>query len=232
VPVALGPWQGEYFNNRYLSGTPAVVRTDAAVAFDWGWESPAPGVKPDDFSVRWSGTFPFDAGSYRITTTSDDGVRVTVDGQPVINAWYPMRGTRTGSVTLAAGSHHVQVEYFEGLQAAHVRLDWERLDAGVGEAAVSAPTGGCTAGPLTLEAWALDRAWVPGGWMATIYARASGGDCQYSYGWERQVERGPTADAVTFEVTNPQRGAMVGEVFVTSAGKTAKVGLYIRAPER
>jgi len=232
VPVALGPWQGEYFNNRYLSGTPVVVRTDGAIDFDWGWQAPASGVNPDDFSERWSGTFPFDAGRYRVTTTSDDGVRVTVDGQPVINAWYPMRGTRTGSVTLGAGSHHVQVEVFEGLQAAHVSLDWERTDAGVAEPAVSAPPAGCTAGPLRLEAWALDRAWVPGGWMAKMYARAYGGDCQYSYGWERQVERGPTADAVTFEVTNPQRGAMVGEVFVTSAGETATVGLYIRPPER
>ena len=32
-----GNWRGEYFNNRELSGSPAMVREDLAVAFNWGW---------------------------------------------------------------------------------------------------------------------------------------------------------------------------------------------------
>src|SRR5437868_1939721 len=47
--------QGEYFNNRELKGTPALVRTDAQVNFDWGAMSPAPQVAADNFSVRWTG---------------------------------------------------------------------------------------------------------------------------------------------------------------------------------
>jgi hypothetical protein len=31
-----GPWQGEYFNNRTLSGTPALTRQDAVIDFNWG----------------------------------------------------------------------------------------------------------------------------------------------------------------------------------------------------
>jgi hypothetical protein len=231
APVPLGPWQGEYFNNRYLSGLPTVVRSDAAVDFNWGWGNPVSGVGQDDFSVRWSGTFPFESGRYRFTTTSDDGVRVYVDGQPVISAWYAMRGTRTGYADLTAGSHSVRVEYFERSQAATVRLEWQRVGGGGYVPIDPLLPVGCVGGPLELKAWPADRVCVPGGWKATIYAKGSGGDCQYTYAWERQVKAGPTPTAVTFELTNRNRGAMVGEVSVTSAGQTAKVGLYIRPPD-
>jgi hypothetical protein len=231
APVTLGPWQGEYFNNRYLSGSPTVVRSDAVVDFNWGWSAPVSGVGSDNFSARWSGTFPFEGGRYRFTTTSDDGVRVTIDGQPIINAWYAMRGTRTGYVTLPAGSHSVRVEYFERLQAAMVRLDWQLIDAVAPTPVISPVLGGCAGGPLRLEAWPADSECVAGGWRAIIYARGYGGDCRYTYAWERQVKAGPTSNAVTFELTNRNRGAMVGEVSVTSAGQTARVGLYIRPPD-
>jgi hypothetical protein len=231
APVTLGPWQGEYFNNRDLSGSPTVVRSDAAVDFNWGWSAPAPGVGSDNFSVRWSGTFPFGGGRYRFTTTSDDGVRVYIDGQPIISAWYPMRGTRSGYVTLPAGSHSVQVEYFERFQAAMVRLDWQLIDAGAPTPVISPVLGGCVGGPLRLEAWPADSDCVTGGWKAVIYAKGYGGDCRYTYAWEGQVKGGPTSNAMTFELTNWNRGAMVGEVSVTSAGQTAKVGLYIRPPD-
>jgi len=138
-PAAMpGPWQGEYFNNRFLSGSPVLVRSDVAVSFNWGWEAPAPGVNRDDFSVRWSGDFPFESGCYRFTTTSDDGVRLYVDGQQVISAWRPMRGTRTGYVTLSQGSHTVRLEYFERTQAAMASVTWQRI----GPAPAATPTTG------------------------------------------------------------------------------------------
>jgi hypothetical protein len=232
APTTLGPWQGEYFNNRDLSGSPTVVRSDAAVDFNWGWDAPVSGMSRDKFSVRWSGTFPFEAGRYRFTTTSDDGVRVYVDGQPIINAWYAMRGTRSGYVTLPAGSHSVVVEYFERLQAAMVRLDWQRTDAGVSAPAAPPATVGCAGGPLRLEAWPVDRERVPGGWKATILARGYGGDCRYTYAWEGQVKAGPTPSAITFDLLHRDGGAIVGEVSVTSAGQTAHVGLYVRPPDK
>jgi hypothetical protein len=207
------------------------VRSDQVLDFNWGWDAPAPGVDHDSFSVRWTGTFPFEEGRYSFTTTSDDGVRVTVDGQRVIDAWIPMRGTRTGTITLAGGSHTVRVEYFERLQAANVRLSRQRIDGGAGGPMPLATPVACEGGPLRLEAWPLDRTWTSGGWTVTIHARAYGGDCRYTYAWERQVVAGPTSGATTFEVKT-RRGAMVGEVSVTSAGQSAKVGLYVRPPGR
>ena len=231
VPVQIGSWQGEYFNNRELSGNPAVVRSDQTVDFNWGWGAPVVGINPDNFSVRWTGTFNFDGGRYSFTTTSDDGVRVSVDGQRIIDAWIPMRGTRTGTITLSPGSHTVRVEYFERFQAAMVRLSWQRVGgAAMGPATPVAPVG-CQGGPLRLDAWPLDSARTATGWKVTIYARAFGGNCQYTYAWERQVVAGPTSGATTFEVHTRGGGAMVGEVSVTSAGQAVNKGLFVRAPD-
>ena len=122
-----GPWQGEYFNGRDLTKTPVLVRNDAVIDFDWGHESPVPEIPVNQFAVRWTGTFAFDGGRYRFTTTTDDGVRIYVDDQLVLNAWRPMRGTRYGTVDLDAGQHTVRVEYFEAMQAAKARVTWAKI---------------------------------------------------------------------------------------------------------
>ncbi|MBL7063116.1 MAG: hypothetical protein ISS49_02760 [Anaerolineae bacterium] len=126
APRLPGPWQGEYFNNRDSSGTPVLVRTDSTVNFNWGWNSPASEVNRDDFSVRWSGNFPFESGRYRFTTYSDDGVRLYVDDQLVIDSWRPMRGYRSATLNLSAGTHTVRLEYFERSGVALARLTWRR----------------------------------------------------------------------------------------------------------
>ena len=231
IPSQPGLWQGEYFNNRELSGSPVVVRSDTAVDFNWDWDAPATGVSRDNFSVRWTSTFYLDGGRYRFATTSDDGIRVTVDGQRIIDAWIPMRGTRTGTVSLSPGNHTVRVDYFERLQAAMVRLTWQRIGDGAVTPATPLTPAVCAEGPLRLEAWPLDSVWTSGGWKVTIYARAYGGDCRYTYAWEHQPLGSPTSGPVTFDVKT-RTGAMVGEVSVTSAGQSAKRGLYVRPPAR
>ena len=138
APGLPGPWQGEYFSNDDLAGSPAMVRSDAAVDFDWRWESPLPGIPSDNFSVRWAGTFFFEGGRYRFTTTTDDGVRLYVDDRPIINSWRPMRGSRTGYATLSSGNHNVRIEYFERTQAALARVTWD----GISAAPVPTPTPG------------------------------------------------------------------------------------------
>jgi hypothetical protein len=237
VLALVGPWQGEYFNTQGLVGSPALVRTDAAIDFNWGWEAPAPGMNRDDFSVRWSGTFPFENGRYRFTATTDDGVRLYVDGRLIIDAWRPMRGTRTGYTSLSAGNHSVRVEYFDRTQAAMARVIWQRV--GAAPVPFSVPSRSslqqavCADGPLRLDAWPVSRVCTSGGgWAATIFVAGHGGDCQYTYAWERQVQGGPTSNSMTFELKSLDRKtAMVGEASVSSAGQTAVVGLYVRPPD-
>ncbi len=77
--------KAEYFNSVNLTN-PALTRTDATVNFDWGTGAPAPGVGADGFSVRWSGLIePAYTETYTFYTDSDDGVRLWVNGQLLID---------------------------------------------------------------------------------------------------------------------------------------------------
>jgi hypothetical protein len=227
-----GPWIGEYLDNETLAGLPVLVRSDGAIDFDWGWKAPAAGVRDDNFSVRWSGTFSFEAGRYRFTTTTDDGVRLYVDGSRIIDAWQPMRGSRYGYVTLAGGDHAVRVEYFERTQAAMARVTWQKVGAAAVPAAPVQPAASCSGGPVRLDAWPVGTTCTEGGWKATIFVQGYGGDCQYTYAWQGQAQGGSTPGSTTFEVKSASRGiAIVGEATVASAGQTAKVKLHVHPPD-
>ena len=59
-----------------------LTRTDPTVDFDWADLAPDPLVQSDNFSVRWSGQVKAPVtGAYTFTTTSDDGVRLYLNGQ-------------------------------------------------------------------------------------------------------------------------------------------------------
>jgi len=124
-------WRGEYYNNIKLEGWPALMRDDRAIDFDWGYGSPDPAVHEDDFSVRWTHTLSFEAGTYRFFASTDDGVRVWVDGAQVIDAWINQKlpNTHTGDLSLAAGQHTIVVEYYEHGGEASAHVWWKPLDA-------------------------------------------------------------------------------------------------------
>jgi hypothetical protein len=123
-------WQGEYWNNTTLSGSPVLVRQDARLDFSWGTGSPAAGLPADNFSARWTRSSNFDASAYRFRVTVDDGVRLWVDDQLVIDAWVPGPPREiTGDVGLSAGPHTVRVEYFENGLEARLAVRWEKVAA-------------------------------------------------------------------------------------------------------
>ncbi|GAB4575270.1 MAG: hypothetical protein Kow0077_25970 [Anaerolineae bacterium] len=124
-------WQGEYYTNTFLGGLPYLVRLDDAISFDWGTGSPAPGLIPvDNFSVRWSGPQQFAGGTYTFYATVDDGIRVWVNEQLIIDAWYDqIQTTHTGTITLAPGTYWVRVEYYDSGDQASVFLSWRPADA-------------------------------------------------------------------------------------------------------
>ena len=125
-PCALGEYNAEYFPNRTLTGTPALTRCEAGpVDYDWGVGSPAAGVGADDFSVRWTGTFDFQAGEHTFTATSDDGIRVWLDDGLLIDAWRDQGPTTyTSNRTVTAGTHVVRIEYYEHGGGALARVGW------------------------------------------------------------------------------------------------------------
>ena len=120
-----GPWTALYYNNKDLSGSPVDTRLDPKINFDWGTGSPSGAVNSDGFSVLWTSINSFDAATYRFTSTADDGVRVYVDGALVIDDWNVHPATeKSGEIALSAGSHTVQVRYFEDTGVASVYVRW------------------------------------------------------------------------------------------------------------
>jgi PKD repeat protein len=125
TPVVISDWRGEYYNNPNLSGNPVLVRNDVSIDFDWGTGSPGPGVPVDGFSARWSRSLNFSAGTYRFYALADDGVRLWIDGNLVIDQWHDSSPTTyTADVTLSAGWHTVVMEYYEDTGGAVVQLTW------------------------------------------------------------------------------------------------------------
>jgi beta-glucosidase len=120
-------FRGEYFSNQELQGEPADVRTDQQINFDWGRYKPAPHVGENNFSVRWTGKLtPAESGSYRLGVTADDGARLYLDGQLLIDAWKsnPTK-TVTKEVNLEAGrDYDVRMEYYQYNREAIAKLVW------------------------------------------------------------------------------------------------------------
>jgi len=126
--VAAQGLSGAYFNNRTFSGVPALTHSEA-VDFDWGSGAPGAGVNADNFAVRWTGKVVVPTtGSYNFQTESDDGVRLTVGGQPLIDNWTdhaPATDT-SPAVNLTAGQEvDVTLEYYESGGGAVMRLRWK-----------------------------------------------------------------------------------------------------------
>ncbi|NJM48338.1 MAG: hypothetical protein HC860_20980 [Alkalinema sp. RU_4_3] len=119
--------RGEYFDNADFTNLKA-VRTDRTVNFDWQAGAPALGVGPESFSVRWSGQIqPLYNEAYQFFTSSDDGVRLYINGELAINQFVPQGVTEHGSapITLESGKKYdIVLEYFDGFGNAVSQLSW------------------------------------------------------------------------------------------------------------
>jgi hypothetical protein len=126
TPPAAGGLRGEYFDHQDLTGL-ALTRVDPKVDFNWASGSPDPAIAPDSFSVRWSGQVRADfAETYTFYTTSNDGVRLWVDGRQLINNWTDHAATENrGTVALQAGRWYpLRLEYYEGTGNATIKLSY------------------------------------------------------------------------------------------------------------
>src|SRR5690349_4899461 len=94
---------GQYFHNENFTGL-AVERIEA-VNFNWGSASPAPGLDADTYSVRWTGQIQAQySQSYTFFVTSNQGMRMWIDGQLLIDNWTPHNTeTNSASIDLVAG---------------------------------------------------------------------------------------------------------------------------------
>jgi hypothetical protein len=120
--------KGEYYTSASTGDFTSKVmeRIDSTVFFDWGSVSLDPRVPSDLFAVRWTGSLATStSGAYTIWVTTDDGVRVWIDGSLVIDAWRIQAPTEyKWAGTLSAGQHPVKIEYYEDTGGAAIKLGW------------------------------------------------------------------------------------------------------------
>lgn len=120
---------GAYYSNVNLT-VRSVVRLDPRIDFDWRDpypNSPDPSIGEDTFSVRWrTQVIPPVSGSYTFYTRTDDGVRLWIHGQLLIDHWMNQSATWwSGSCDLVANQPtELRMEYFERTGDALARLQW------------------------------------------------------------------------------------------------------------
>ena len=144
--IPTGAFKGDYYNGKNFDSF-VFTRTDPQITFNWWMGSPGKGVFGDNFSVRWQGRFDFTEGDWEFRSMPDDGLRVYVDGELMIDSWKFQHGTYFKFVKhLSAGSHLIKVEYFEDRDWAGITFGWIKVSpAAASTGPTSAP--GVTAAP-------------------------------------------------------------------------------------
>ena len=133
LPVNPGAMEGvgTGLNATYYNGvnfdSEIITRIDSTINFDWAADSPAEGVNANVFSVRWTGQVqPRYSGVYTFYSTADNGCRVWVNNELIIDKWSGFPGTTySGSISLTAGEKYdLKVEYYENAGSANCKLEW------------------------------------------------------------------------------------------------------------
>jgi hypothetical protein len=164
-PAAPPPplWQINGFANRSLASDPAVQFGADTIDFSWGLGAPVEGLPVDEFSLRLEGTLPFAAGTYSIAVTYDDGVRLFVNNEAVIDDWNEGAARTQSWAGPLAGDVPLRIEFFEAYSDATLQLVIMPMPS---QAAPPTPR------PATLR---LPTPPVDAGWLAAYYVGGSPG---------------------------------------------------------
>jgi len=165
---------GQYYSDQALTKY-VFSRLDAGVDFDWNYGSPDPRIGSEHFSVRWNGQVLAPVtGTYTFTTVSDDGVRLWVDGQQLINQWVDGVATSTGTIALTAGHRYdLELEYFQGAGGDAIQLSWTLPQ----QASVIIPAASLFPAPLACTPSCDGKSCGPDGCNGSCGACASGLTC-------------------------------------------------------
>lgn len=116
----------EFFDNTTLQGTPK-VRKEEWINFEPANQAPDPFLPKSPLSVRWKGKLrPTVTGQYTFSFTSDDGCRLSIDDEILIDAWrgHAVR-TDTATIYLKAGQdYQLKAEYYDNRDYAVAKLQW------------------------------------------------------------------------------------------------------------
>ena len=126
----------EYFGNRGFAGAPLASATDSTIDANWREGAPRPGMDPDDFAVRWTGTLrPRQTGTYKLGLIGTVKYQLFLDDSLVVQSVYAThhgeypdpRPTYTTPLRLEAGrSYRIRVEGEESYGDADLQLLWSQ----------------------------------------------------------------------------------------------------------
>lgn len=129
TPLTQNPenYLGKYFNNKDLDGNPVLTREDSQINFEWNNGSPDPSIQSDLFSAKWEKTINLEGANYNFTVTADDGVRLYINNELVIDKWHDQAAaTYNYQKYLSGGSHRITVEYYEAHGGAVIKFDYNK----------------------------------------------------------------------------------------------------------
>lgn len=116
-----------------------ITRIDSTINFNWVRNSPDPRIRVDHFTAEWNGYIsPKYSEKYTFTAKADDGVKVWINGELLIDQWNKQDQTSDGfvqgaqtstthksTINLKKGERYaIKVEYFEDVQNASISVNW------------------------------------------------------------------------------------------------------------
>lgn len=120
--------KGSYFNNVDFTGTAAVVRTDPSMNFIYDFNtSPVSPIGVDHYSIRWTGKIQAQfTEPYTIYSKSDDGIRVWINGVPIIDNFTDHAVTEnSATVQMIAGQKYdIKIDYYNRNGGGMATLKW------------------------------------------------------------------------------------------------------------
>ena len=118
--------KAEYYDNPTFQGTPK-TRIDKGINFEPKNQAPDPFLPKSPLSIRWTGELvPSVSGEYVFSFTSDDGCKLYIDDQLIIDDWNVHSArTEKASMKLEKGKkYQLKAEYFDNGGDAIARLHW------------------------------------------------------------------------------------------------------------
>lgn len=120
---------GAYYSNQLqtFNGSPTLTRTDSVVNFNWGNAAPAATISQTNFTVRWTGAVqPVVSDTYTFYITTDDGGRLWINNQLIIDAWVDEAPTEhSGTITLVGQQrYNIRMDYYQHGGGAEAMLSW------------------------------------------------------------------------------------------------------------
>ncbi|MBV7331252.1 hypothetical protein KFU94_24045 [Chloroflexi bacterium TSY] len=125
-------WQATYFYGTELRNSTPVSRCEPnlGLSLNYKWGSGSPLVSKtialtDQWSARWVGEFAFTQGNYVFEAHSNDGVRIFINRELVIDVWEDGEHRQKNTFfRVGADTHTITIEYYDEVGPGFLRVWW------------------------------------------------------------------------------------------------------------